>query len=330
MRLLSIAKKLEPPIACSIVMTTNSASARSLGAAWMVMRSRRSRTISAIGSSASRGDDLRGSGDDGAARAVVAPERDRRRARIIAAEALEAGGIGAAKAVDRLMRIADGAEIAGRRRRELREQPVLPRIDVLELIDADEAEAGAIEPRDLGIVREEPHRQTDQIVEIDPVVGCQHGAIGGPRRRDFPARLRLATLRLGDGADEIFRARARQAERRGERGRTLRLAGDAEAGLEAGGCGVLAQDREPERVEGVDGDAARVRAEHCMQALAHFRRGPAREGDGQALRAGDAAIGDEMRDAMDQGAGLARARPGNDQQRTFNYGRRRALIGVER
>jgi hypothetical protein len=51
-RLLSIAKKLEPPIACSIVMTTNSASARSLGAAWMVMRSRRSRTISAIGSSA--------------------------------------------------------------------------------------------------------------------------------------------------------------------------------------------------------------------------------------------------------------------------------------
>jgi hypothetical protein len=67
-----------------------------------------------------------------------------------------------------------------------------------------------------------------------------------------------------------------------------------------------------------------------MQAVAHFRRGPACEGNGQALRAGDAAIGDERRDAMDQGAGLARARPGNDQQRTFNYGRRRALIGVER
>ena len=64
-------------------------------------------------------------------------------------------------------------------------------------------------------------------------------------------------------------------------------------------------------------------------AFAHFRGGPAREGDGQALRAGDAAIGDEMRDAMDQGAGLARARPGDDQQRTFDHGRRRALIGVE-
>jgi hypothetical protein len=93
---------------------------------------------------------------------------------------------------------------------------------------------------------------------------------------------------------------------------------------------VLAQDREPERVEGVDSDAARLRAEHRMQAFAHFRSGPAREGNGQALRAGDAAIGDEMRDAMDQGAGLARARPGNDQQRTFDHGRRRALIGVER
>ena len=205
----------------------------------------------------------------------------------------------------------------------------MPRIDVLEFIDADKAEPGAIERRNLGIVREEPHRQADQIVEIDPVVGRQHGAIGGPRRRDFPVRLRLAALRLGDGADEIFRARARQAERRSERGRALRLAGDAEAGCETGGGGVLAQDREPERVEGVDSDAARVRAEHRMQAVAHFRRGPACEGNGQALRAGDAAIGDEMRDAMDQGAGLARARPGDDQQRTFDHGRRRALIGVE-
>ena len=106
-------------------------------------------------------------------------------------------------------------------------------------------------------------------------------------------------------------------------------AADAEAGCETGGGGVLAQDREPERVEGVDSDAARVRAEHRMQAVAHFRRGPACEGNGQALRAGDAAIGDEMRDAMDQGAGLARARPGDDQQRTLDHRRRRALVGVE-
>ena len=39
----------------------------------------------------------------------------------------------------------------------------------------------------------------------------------------------------------------------------------------------------------MDGDAARVGAEHRMQALLHFRCGPAREGDGQALRTGDAA-----------------------------------------
>ena len=45
-------EEARPPIACSIVATTNSASARSLGAAWIVMRSRRSRTISAIGLSA--------------------------------------------------------------------------------------------------------------------------------------------------------------------------------------------------------------------------------------------------------------------------------------
>ena len=39
-----------PPIMCSIVFTTDSASARSVGAVWMAIRSCMSRTISATGS----------------------------------------------------------------------------------------------------------------------------------------------------------------------------------------------------------------------------------------------------------------------------------------
>ena len=46
-RPLSIEKKLCPPIIRSIVATTNSASARSVGDAWIVMRSCMSRTIAA-------------------------------------------------------------------------------------------------------------------------------------------------------------------------------------------------------------------------------------------------------------------------------------------
>ena len=49
-RPLSIEKKVWPPIMCSIAFTTDSASARSVGATWMAMRSCISRTISATGS----------------------------------------------------------------------------------------------------------------------------------------------------------------------------------------------------------------------------------------------------------------------------------------
>ena len=50
-RPLSMEKKLWPPISSSIVCTMNSASARSVGATWMVMRSSMSRTISGPGDS---------------------------------------------------------------------------------------------------------------------------------------------------------------------------------------------------------------------------------------------------------------------------------------
>ena len=47
---LSIEKKLWPPIISSIAFTMDSASARSVGAVWMAMRSCMSRTMAAIGS----------------------------------------------------------------------------------------------------------------------------------------------------------------------------------------------------------------------------------------------------------------------------------------
>jgi hypothetical protein len=92
---------------------------------------------------------------------------------------------------------------------------------------------------------------------------------------------------------------------------------------------VLAQHREPERVEGVDRYFACSRTEAIAQTLAHFRGGPAGERDGETVLAGNAAFGHEMDDAMREGAGLSRARPGDDEQRTGDDGRRRALVAIE-
>ena len=55
--------------------------------------------------------------------------------------------------------------------------------------------------------------------------------------------------------------------------------------------------------------------QQMRQALAHLGGGAAGEGDGEAVLGGDAALGDQMRDAVGQRAGLARARTGDDQQR---------------
>ena len=68
-------------------------------------------------------------------------------------------------------------------------------------------------------------------------------------------------------------------------------------------------------MEGVDRDAAGARAEHLRQPLAHLARGAAREGDGEAVLRRDAALRDQVRDAVGQRAGLAGAGPGEDQQR---------------
>ena len=79
---------------------------------------------------------------------------------IVAAEAREAGGVGAAEAVDRLVRIADDAEVrAGRR--QLRDQPVLLLVDVLEFVDRDEAELCAILRREVRPIGQRAQREAD-------------------------------------------------------------------------------------------------------------------------------------------------------------------------
>src|SRR5262249_61952042 len=87
------------------------------------------------------GDHLRGGGDDGPARTVVACKPRDGGIGMLAPETIEAGGIGPSEAVDRLVGIADDAQV---RRSDEREQAVLLLIDVLELVDRDMREALAV------------------------------------------------------------------------------------------------------------------------------------------------------------------------------------------
>ena len=86
------------------------------------------------------GDQARGGGEDVAGRAVIALQADDRRAGKIVLEAQDVVDLGAAPAVDRLVVVADAAEVLAR----LREQPqpeILRDVGVLVLVDQHVAEA---------------------------------------------------------------------------------------------------------------------------------------------------------------------------------------------
>ena len=91
---------------------------------------------------------------------------------------------------------------------------------------------------------------------------------------------------------------------------------------------LFAQHRQAERVEGVDRRLVGTR-QQAREPLAHLGGGAAREGDGETGGGRDAVRGDEMGDPMRQRAGLARARTGDDQQRSGRHRGGAALVVVE-
>src|SRR5262249_3401632 len=125
---------------------------------------------------------LCGGGDDTAGGAVVAGKSHGPGSGIILLEALEAGRVGAAKAIDRLIGIADGAKVrpGGSQRSE---QPVLLLVETLEFVDGDTAPAVALVRGETGVLRQRVNGKCDEIVEVDPIalgeracVGCRHPA----------------------------------------------------------------------------------------------------------------------------------------------------------
>ena len=117
-----------------------------------------------------------------AGRAIVALEPDHLRAGKVLLEAQDVVDVGAAPAVDRLVVVADAAQVAV----GLGEQPepeILDDVGVLVLVDQDVAEAALVVGENVGVLAEEPQRLEQEIAEIDGVERLQAGLIGCVERR---------------------------------------------------------------------------------------------------------------------------------------------------
>ena len=260
-------------------------------------------------------DGLHGPGHDARAGAVVGRERHRGRPGVVLPEPQEETHVRTAEPVDGLVRIPDHGEarpVPG----EQPQQRVLFRIDVLVLVDADPrpplAEPGGHRRRPV------QHRdgQLDQAVEVDQVPDGQ----AGPQH--------VTPLRVGGRPGQQGPSAARRSgQLRGHLEHRL-LVGDREVGRQPGELVILAQDHQPEPVEGGHRQLRGARAEQPGQALAHLLRGPPGEGERQAGPGRHALLGHGGGEAVGQRARLAGTRPGDDHQRRGG-GRGGPLLRVE-
>ncbi len=127
-----------------------------------------------------RDDPGRGS-EDLRRRAVILLQPHDQRAREIALEPQDVADLGAAPAVDRLVVVADAAQIAVM----LRQQPqpqILRDIGVLVLVDQQIAKAPLIGREDLGVGAEQRQIVQQKVAEIDRVHGCEAFLIGAVQR----------------------------------------------------------------------------------------------------------------------------------------------------
>jgi len=144
-----------------------------------------------------RRDRLQRGVDNGARRAVVAGQVHNHGGWIVVREALEDTHVRPAKTVDGLVGVADGAEVRTRRCEEPNET-ILQGVDVLILVDRYPAVPFPVGGAELVVRLEEPQRQRDQIVEVQPSPFAQSCGI----EVCFFGQGCVRTLRLGDPAHQ--------------------------------------------------------------------------------------------------------------------------------
>ena len=293
-----------------------------------------------------RRDQARGRAEDGGRGAVIALEADHLRAGKIALEAQDVLHLRAAPAIDRLVVVADHADIAGRAREQLEPQ-ILHDVGVLILVHQHVFEAVAIVGEDFRLRAQDGQRVEQQIAEVRGVQRFQPLLI---------LAIELAALAEREAVAFAFRHGLRRqplvlplVDHRGQRARGPALLVDirglkdllhqaklivgienGEIGFEAGKFRMAAQNLRADGMEGAEplhplDHAADQRAD----ALLHFARGLVGEGDAKNLPRPGAARGEDVCEPRGQHARLAGSRAGQHQHRPVHGLDRLALLRVQ-
>ena len=248
--------------------------------------------------------------------------------------------VGAAPTVDGLVFVADDADVARGAGKQLH-QLVLRAVGVLVLVDEQVLVAAIVSFADLGDGLEQAHGLQQKIVEVQRVGLQQFLAIDLEDVRDLlflwiggskKIFLRIDHVALcprdaaeGDAWLELLVVVAEALERGLDDGLLVHFVVDGEGAGEAGaraatgggdaqGLDVAAQDAHAEAVEGGEqGFGQRARAEESVDSLGHLGGGLVGEGDGEDGVGADAALLDEVGDAVSDDARLAGAGAGEQQ-----------------
>ena len=113
----------------------------------------------------------------------------------------EDGDVGAAEAVDGLLRVADRGQVPGTRARENLDELELALVGVLELVDHDQPEAAGVVPRNGGVVAHGLERERNEVVSRKDGLGTlelRHALLDLVRER-HQSRHQGAHAREGEG-----------------------------------------------------------------------------------------------------------------------------------
>ena len=238
-------------------------------------------------------DHVVGRTQDGAGGAVVLLQLDDLEVGVVHRQFLEVVQRRAAPAVDGLVIVAHGREVAALAHQQL-EQFVLRGVGVLVFVHQHMAQRGLPLGAYFREVAQEAQRHADQVVKVHALVGRQALFIARHQRGDdaFVVVRRLGQRLLRGQAHVLPLAdHPLPLARRGHVGGAARgflqdaryvvSIQDAELGLEAQHMAVLAHHAHAQRVKGADQHILGAFANQVPGALAHFGRGLVREGDGR-------------------------------------------------
>ena len=288
-------------------------------------------------------DDAAGRGEDSFGRAVILLELENLRGRIVALEIEDVANVGAAPSVDRLILVADHAQISRSRGERLDDQ-ILHAIGVLVLVDQQMRRAPLPLLEDFGKALEQNPGLQLQIAEVHRVHRAHPLLVEPVNLRDRGLASRLSAREHLFGRDRfvlgLLDSRARKFERRrvgqrgvvehaANRGQRITFVENRKIAIVAERVTFLAQDSRARRMKRADPRQRRVVADQSRDPLAHLGGGLVGERDREHLERRRLALGQDVGDTVGQRAGLARARAGENENRAVGREHSGALFRIQ-